>query len=96
MSNLAIGIALGSSMHSGGSFGSICEMGQIPPVVAWFLLISLTICVVTLIVQGHRGKISIFDELWEIWILGSVLGVCIWALIVLVVGLFGWLISLIL
>ena len=95
MSNLAIGIALGSAMHSGSYFGSICEAGQIPPVIAWLLLLSLTICVATLIIQGYRGKISIFDELWEIWILGSLLGVCLWAVIVMVVGLFGWLISLV-
>lgn len=95
MSNLAVGIALGAAMHSGSSFGSICETEQIPPVIAWFLLISLSICVATMIIQGLRGKISIFDELWEIWFLGSALGVCLWAVIVMVVGLFGWLISLV-
>lgn len=96
MSNLAIGIALGSSMNSSMRFNGEGSLDGMPVWLAWVMLISLTICVAVTIVQAYRGKLDLLDNHWLIWLIGPPIGACIWAVIACVVGLFGWLISLIL
>lgn len=93
MSNLAIGIALGSAMNSASNYsGKVGDM-DIPVPVAWYLLITLTICVVGVVIQAYRGKIEFLDNHWVILILGPIFGIIIWALLTILVGLFALLIS---
>lgn len=97
MSNLAIGIALGSSISNASRFsGGGGSIDGMPTWIAWLLLISLIICVVVAVVQAYRGKIDMLDNPWLVWIMGPLIGIVVWAIISGVVGLFGLLISLVL
>ena len=91
MSNLAVGIALGSSMNYASSYcGSNIDM---PAWVAVVLLLTLTISTIGTVAWLYIKDNEIIESHLERCVFGSILGICLWACIVSIFALFGWLIS---
>lgn len=92
MSNLAVGIALGAAMNSSTHYSGGSDIA-ISPAMAVFLLVTLVLSWIIPTVELYRKDSSFLESHWERLIFGPLMGMSIWIILVVCMGLVSWLCS---
>lgn len=92
MSNLAVGIALGAAMNSGAHYSGGSDL-VFSPAMAVFLLVTLVLSWIIPVIELYRKDSSFLESHWERLILGPLMGMAIWTILLVCIGLVSWLYS---
>lgn len=92
MSNLAVGVALGSAMNNSANYSGGGDL-VISPAMAVFLLVTLVLSWIIPVIELYRKDSDFLESHWERLILGPLMGTSIWTILLVCVGLVNWLYS---
>lgn len=93
MSNLAVGIALGSAMNSSAYYSGGGGDLVISPAMAVFLLVTLVLSWILPVIELYRKDSNFLESHWERLTLGPLMGMCIWVVLVVCMALVSFLLS---
>lgn len=92
MSNLAVGIALGTAMNSSAHYSGGDDL-VISPAMAVFLLVTLVLSWIIPIIELYRKDSDFLETHWERLILGPLMGTSVWTVLVVCIALVDYLTS---
>lgn len=92
MSNLAIGIVLGSAMNNSANYSGGDDL-VISPAMAVFLLVTLVLSWIIPVIELYRKDSDFLKSHWERLVFGPLMGMAIWTILLVCVGLVNWLYS---
>ena len=93
MSNLAIGIALGTAMNNASNISGGGGNIFIPAWLAIIMLVTVIIAMIIPIVELYRKDSNFLESHWERLILGPMIGLCLWGCLAILIGLLAFLCS---
>ena len=92
MSNLAVGIALGSAMNNSARYSCGDDI-VISPAMAVFLLVTLILSWIIPVVELYRKDSDFLETHWERLKLGPLMGTSIWTVLVVCIAIVDYLSS---
>lgn len=92
MSNLAVGIALGTAMNSSAHYSGGDDL-VISPAMAVFLLVTLVLSWIIPVIELYRKDSDFLETHWERLILGPLMGTSVWTVLVVCIALVDYLTS---
>ena len=92
MSNLAVGIALGTAMNSSAHYSGGDDL-VISPAMAVFLLVTLVLSWIIPVIELYRKDSDFLETHWERLIVGPLMGTSVWTVVVVCIALVDYLTS---